>query len=177
MTTDVTSQTSGDPIAQLNTIFRDAFGAVLGDAGRKIDPLVRAGQNPDYGDYQVNGVMGLAKQARTNPRELAGRIVEAASGALDAIAEPAEVAGPGFINIRLKPVALAAMLDGFDTPRLGVSPDADTRPIAIDLCGVNIAKQMHVGHLRSTIIGDTLARVMERCGRTVHRQNHLGDWD
>ncbi len=176
MATDQETRNSGDPVAQLDTIFRDAIGAVLGDAGRDADPLVRTGQNPDFGDYQVNGVMGLAKQARTNPRELAGRIVEAASGALDAIAEPAEVAGPGFINIRLKPTALAAMLDGFDTPRLGVTPDADTRPIAIDLCGVNIAKQMHVGHLRSTIIGDTLARVMERCGRTVHRQNHLGDW-
>ena len=175
-TTDETLETSGDPVAQLDMIFRDAIGAVLGDAGRDADPLVRTGQNPDFGDYQVNGVMGLAKKARTNPRELAGRIVEAASPALDAIAETAEVAGPGFINIRLKPTALAAMLDGFDTPRLGVSPDADTRPIAIDLCGVNIAKQMHVGHLRSTIIGDTLARVLERCGRTVHRQNHLGDW-
>ncbi len=176
MATDQAPRTSGDPIAQLNTIFRDAFGAVLGDAGRDADPLVRTGQNPDFGDYQVNGVMGLAKQLRTNPRELADRIVEAASGALDTIAEPAEVAGPGFINIRLKPVALATMLDGFDTPRLGLSAEADTRPIAIDLCGVNIAKQMHVGHLRSTIIGDTLARVLERCGRTVHRQNHLGDW-
>ena len=175
-TTDETLETGGDPVAQLDTIFRDAIGAVLGDAGRDADPLVRTGQNPDFGDYQVNGVMGLAKKARTNPRELAGRIVEAASPALDLIAETAEVAGPGFINIRLKPTALAAMLDGFDSPRLGVTPDADTRPIAIDLCGVNIAKQMHVGHLRSTIIGDTLARVLERCGRTVHRQNHLGDW-
>ena len=176
MATDQASRTSGDPVALLETIFRDAFGTVLGDAGRDADPLVRTGRNPQFGDYQVNGVMGLAKQARTNPRELAGRIVEAAAGALDAIAEPAEVAGPGFINIRLKPEALAAMLDDFDTPRLGLAPDADTRAIAIDLCGVNIAKQMHVGHLRSTIIGDTLARVMERCGRTVHRQNHLGDW-
>ncbi len=171
-----TSRTSCDPAVALEAVFRDAIRSVLGDEHVDADPLIRVSQNPDFGDFQVNGVMKLAKQMKSNPRELAGRIAEAAAASAGAIAEPLEVAGPGFINVRLKSTAIDAMLGVMDTPQLGLAPDTDTRPIAIDLCGVNIAKQMHVGHLRSTIIGDTLARVLERCGRTVHRQNHLGDW-
>ena len=171
-----TPLTTGDPVSILDSIFRSAIRSVLGDEYRDADPVIRASQKPEFGDYQANGVMSLAKQVKTNPRELAGRIADAAAQGLDAIAEPPEVAGPGFINIRLRATALASMLSAMDTPTLGLQPDTDTRPIVIDLCGVNIAKQMHVGHLRSTIIGDTLARILERCGRTVHRQNHLGDW-
>ena len=171
-----TSRASCDPTTVLDTVFRAAIRSVLGDEFADADPLIRVSQNPHFGDFQVNGVMKLAKQTKSNPRELAGRITEAAAAGLHEIAEPLEVAGPGFINVRLKATAIGAMLGAMDTPQLGVTLDTDPRPIAIDLCGVNIAKQMHVGHLRSTIIGDTLARVLERCGRTVHRQNHLGDW-
>ncbi len=167
---------SGDPTTVLDAAFRGAIAAVLGDEHRDADPMIRASQNPSFGDYQSNAAMSLAKRVGENPRALAARIAAAAAPALGDVAERPEVAGPGFINIRLRPQALARMLAAMDTPQLGISPDTDTRPIAIDLCGVNIAKQMHVGHLRSTIIGDTLARVMERCGRTVYRQNHLGDW-
>jgi arginyl-tRNA synthetase len=170
------SRTNCDPTTVLEGVFREAIRSVLGDDYADADPLIRVSQNPEFGDFQVNGVMKLAKQTKSNPRELAGRIAEAAAAGLDEIAEPLEIAGPGFINVRLKTTALDAMLGAMDTPQLGVKPDTDTRPIAIDLCGVNIAKQMHVGHLRSTIIGDTLARVLECRGRTVHRQNHLGDW-
>ncbi len=176
MTTAQTPRTSCDPTTVLEAVFRDAIRSVLGDDYADADPLVRVSQSPDFGDFQANGVMKLAKQTKANPRDLAGRIAEAAAAGLDEIADPLEIAGPGFINVRLKTTAIDAMLGAMDTPQLGVSPDTDPRPIAIDLCGVNIAKQMHVGHLRSTIIGDTLARVLERRGRTVHRQNHLGDW-
>ncbi len=176
MATCQTPRTDADPVSVLDAVFRNAIRSVLGDVYRDADPLIRASQKPEFGDYQANGVMSLAKQANANPRELAGRIAHAAAQGLDGIAEPPEVAGPGFINIRLLPTALASMLSAMDTPELGLQPDTNPRPIAIDLCGVNIAKQMHVGHLRSTIIGDTLARVLERCGRSVHRQNHLGDW-
>ncbi|MHC4967210.1 MAG: arginine--tRNA ligase [Planctomycetota bacterium] len=165
-----------DPLSLLDVAFRNAIASVLGDDYQNVDPLIRASQNPAYGDYQVNCAMSLAKRAGMNPRRLADKIAVAAAAALEPIAEPPEVAGPGFINIRLKPRAVGRMLMAFDTPHLGVAPDPDPQPIAIDLCSVNIAKQMHVGHLRSTIIGDALARILQRRGRKVYRENHLGDW-
>jgi len=165
-----------DPLSLLDVAFRNAIASVLGDDYQNVDPLIRASQNPAYGDYQVNCAMSLAKRAGMNPGQLAGKIAAAAAAALEPVAEPPEVAGPGFINIRLKPRAVGRMLMAFDTPQLGVAPDPDPQPIAIDLCSVNIAKQMHVGHLRSTIIGDALARILQRRGRKVYRENHLGDW-
>ena len=95
---------------------------------------------------------------------------------LDDVAETPEVAGPGFINIRLRPERLGAMLESVDDERLGLPGPGAGHSIAVDLCGVNVAKQMHVGHLRSTIIGDAIARLHEELGWTVHRENHLGDW-
>ena len=165
-----------DPLSLLDAAFRNAIASVLGDDYQNADPLIRPSQNPAHGDYQANAAMSLAKRSGMNAGRLADRIAAAAAASLDHIAEPPEVAGPGFINIRLKPRAVATMLAAFDTPRLGVTPDPDPQPIAIDLCSVNIAKQMHVGHLRSTIIGDALARILERRGRKVYRENHLGDW-
>jgi arginyl-tRNA synthetase len=163
-----------DPIALLDTALRRAIRAVLGDAAADADPLIRPAQNPDFGDFQANAAMSLAKKAGCKPRDLAERIVAAAD--LSGVAKPPEVAGPGFINIVLEPDTLAGMLDAMDAPALGVTPDADPHPIVIDMCAVNVAKQMHVGHLRSTIIGDALGRVLESRGRTVMRENHLGDW-
>jgi len=151
-----------------------AFGSVLGDEHKNANPVVRLSQNPQFGDYQINGIMGLAKKMGQNPRELAEKIV----GAIDltGFAESLEVAGPGFINVTLTLAMLVQLCEEMDTPSLGVTPSHDPHPVAIDLCGVNVAKQLHVGHLRSTIIGDSLARVFERLGRTVYRENHLGDW-
>ncbi|MHC4948090.1 MAG: arginine--tRNA ligase [Planctomycetota bacterium] len=165
---------TADPIARLDAALRKAMVDVVGAAGGDTDPLLRPSQRPELGDFQANAAMGLAKQVGAKPRELAERIVAVLD--LGELAEPPEVAGPGFINIRLRPAALAAMLDAMDDAALGVRPDPDRHPVVIDLCGVNVAKQMHVGHLRSSIIGDTLARALERLGRTVLRENHLGDW-
>ena len=138
------------------------------------DPLIRNTANPELGDFQCNAAMGLAKRVGQPPRDLAQKLVEVVD--LEAIAEDLEIAGPGFINIRLKTDALANALGDMDNEQLGVEASDDPRPIVVDLCGVNVAKQMHVGHLRSTIIGDSLARVLERRGRHVLRENHLGDW-
>ncbi|MHC5022770.1 MAG: arginine--tRNA ligase [Planctomycetota bacterium] len=168
------SHLAADPAAVLDAAFRRAIVSVLGEGYADADPLIRPSQNPQFGDYQANCAMPLAKQTKTKPRELAEKIVAAAD--VSAIAEPLEVAGPGFINITLKPDALARLLEAMDDASLGVAADPDPHTVAIDLCGVNVAKQMHVGHLRATIIGDALARVFERLGRTVHRENHLGDW-
>ncbi len=162
------------PKQTISSAVRAAFSVVLGDGYKDSDPVVRLSQNPKFGDYQINGIMGLAKKLGQNPRELAEKIVGAIN--LDGFAQSLEVAGPGFINVTLTPSMLVDLCVGMDTVSLGIKPDGDTHPIAIDLCGVNVAKQLHVGHLRSTIIGDSLARVFERLGRTVYRENHLGDW-
>jgi arginyl-tRNA synthetase len=150
------------------------FGSVLELQWSDIDPVVRKSQNSKHGDFQANGAMGLGKQNGINPRELAQKVVDETD--FGNIVESAEVAGPGFINIRLTNESIVSMLHIMDTCDLGIKPDIDTHPVVIDLCGVNVAKQLHVGHLRSTIIGDTLARLYERFGRKVYRENHLGDW-
>jgi len=150
------------------------FGEVLGVEASKVDPVLRKSQNPEHGDFQANGAMALGKRHGQDPRELASRVVECAD--FGDIVESALVAGPGFINIRVSNHAIVSMLEQINECDLGVEPDQDSHPVAIDLCGVNVAKQLHVGHLRATIIGDTLARLYERLGRTVYRENHLGDW-
>lgn len=150
------------------------FGEVLGVAWSEIDPVVRKSQNEEHGDFQANGAMALGKRHDQEPVGLAQKVVEVAE--FGDTVERATVAGPGFINIRLTNHAIVSMLHQMDKDDLGVQKDEDTHPVAIDLCGVNVAKQLHVGHLRATIIGDTLARLYERLGRTVYRENHLGDW-
>jgi arginyl-tRNA synthetase len=166
--------TSADPAQRLDHALRAAIAAVTGAAPAECDPQIRPSGNPQFGDFQANFAMALAKQRGTNPRQLAADVLAKAD--LAGIASKAEVAGPGFINIHLSGDALAAALDAFDTPALGIAPAQAAHAVTIDLCGVNVAKQMHVGHLRATIIGDTLARVHERLGRKVWRENHLGDW-
>lgn len=163
-----------DPAAALGRAFRTAIAARTGLPDTACDPQIRPSGNPQFGDFQANFAMALAKQLGTNPRQLASDVLAATD--LAGLADRAEVAGPGFINIHLSGSALAAALDALDTPALGIVPTTATHAVTIDLCGVNVAKQMHVGHLRATIIGDTLARVHERLGRRVWRENHLGDW-
>jgi len=170
-----------DPIEILSERFLAAMRSAFGnDLPESADPLITASRNPQFGDFQSNAAMPLGKVFGRPPREIAASIVTHLD--LADIAEPIDattaIAGPGFINIRLKSETLAAMLDALDEPNLGVTPpaDADRRTVVVDLCGVNLAKQMHVGHLRATVIGDTLARIFERLGHRVVRQNHFGDW-
>jgi arginyl-tRNA synthetase len=138
--------------------------------------VVRPATDPKFGDYQANGIMGAAKKLKRNPRELAMEVVKLAD--ISGICETPEVAGPGFINLRLKPafVADALLKINADPARLGI--DAVTKPerIVVDYSGPNIAKEMHVGHMRSTILGDSFARMLEFQGHEVIRQNHIGDW-
>ena len=126
-----------------------------------------------FGDFQINGVMGAAKSLKQNPRELAQKI--AGLLATNPLFTAAEVAGPGFINLRLNPEFIAAQLSAADS-RLGVAPVAKSKTVVIDYSSPNLAKEMHVGHLRSSIIGDSLARVLGFLGHKVIRQNHVGDW-
>ncbi len=151
--------------------------------------IVRPSTDPKFGDYQANGVMGLAKKVKTNPRTLAEEVVKNLD--LGDICEPPEVAGPGFINLRLKAHFLAERLleisydyvdetypDGIRRPypRFGISQVANPKTIVLDFSAPNIAKEMHVGHLRSTIIGDCIWNLLQFLGHEVIPQNHIGDW-
>ncbi len=142
--------------------------------------LVRPATDAKFGDYQVNGVMPLAKQLKTNPRKLADQIVAKLKqeSSIENQVSSIEIAGPGFINLRLKPEFIAEnlLLINKDTSRLGVSETDRPKTIVVDFSGPNIAKQMHVGHLRSTIIGDCICRTLEFLGHNVIPQNHIGDW-
>jgi arginyl-tRNA synthetase len=165
-----------DPVQLLGERFRAGIAAAFPQAG-DVDPAVVPSRNPEFGDYQSNVAMGLAKRLGLKPREVAEQII--AKVDLGEIAEPltaASIAGPGFINVRLRGEALAKLVERLDRPELGIEPPAKPKTIVVDLMGVNLAKQMHVGHLRSPIIGDALARTFERLGEKVIRQNHVGDW-
>jgi arginyl-tRNA synthetase len=139
--------------------------------------VVRPATDPKFGDYQANGVMALAKQIKTNPRKLAESVVALLD--LSDLCDPPEVAGPGFINLRLKPQYVAAELLRVAAENgecLGIPTAASPQTVVVDFSSPNIAKEMHVGHLRSTIIGDCLCRLLEFEGHKVIRQNHIGDW-
>jgi arginyl-tRNA synthetase len=138
--------------------------------------IVRPSTDPKFGDYQANGVMGLAKKMKTNPRKLAEEVVKNLD--LSDICQEPEVAGPGFINLRLKPEFLADRLLEINKHISDLAIDKTNKPktVVVDFSSPNIAKQMHVGHLRSTIIGDCICRILECLGHNVIRQNHIGDW-
>ncbi len=136
--------------------------------------VLQAAKNADFGDFQINGVMGAAKKAKQNPRELAQKVADALAG--NRIIETAEVAGPGFINLRLRSDFLAEHVQAaLNDKRLGVA-EAERQIVVVDYSSPNLAKEMHVGHLRSSIIGDSIARVLRYLGHEVIAQNHVGDW-
>ena len=148
-----------------------AFGSEFADA----DPILRQATNPKFGDYQANLAMGLAKRLNQKPRDIADAIKEKLTLG-DAITA-AEVAGPGFINLTLNPELLASQLAlMFQSDRLGVTKTDPPAKVVVDYASPNLAKEMHIGHLRSTIIGDAIARVLEFQGQDVIRHNHIGDW-
>ena len=163
--------------AQLSQQVTKALKSILGDALPEgfTSAAVTASQDLRFGDYQSNAAMVLAKQVRMNPRELAGKVIEELSKECS-IAQ-VEIAGPGFINFRITPEyyaeRMAAMLHD---ERLGVPVTDTPKTLVIDFSAPNVAKPMHVGHIRSTIIGDTLARLARFMGHTVITDNHIGDW-
>jgi arginyl-tRNA synthetase len=158
--------------SQLDERVRQAGSGVLPAEVVGADPQIRVS---DHADFQANGVFSLAKQLRSNPRELASRV---AAGLLpDDLIASCEVSGPGFLNLTLSDKAIWRQLGlRLSDPRLGLPHAAAGKVTVIDYSQPNIAKEMHVGHLRSTIIGDALVRIMEFGGTTVVKQNHLGDW-
>ena len=159
-----------DPIATITNLLEPIFAELNG--GAPADPAVRPS---DRADAQINGALALAKKIGSNPREIAQRVVD--SGVLDGVAGDLEVAGPGFINVTFSPAFLAAQLgDIAADDRLGVPPAADVKTVIVDYSAPNVAKEMHVGHLRTTLIGDALVRMFDLLGHHVIRENHIGDW-
>lgn len=161
---------------KLHSILSQEIETAFEKAGISGSPIVlQAAKNADFGDFQINGVMGAAKASKQNPRELAQKVVEALVDSR--LFASAEVAGPGFINLRLAPEFLAAQLNQNSADdRLGVATVNPVQTVVIDYSSPNLAKEMHVGHLRSSIIGDSLARILSHLGHKVVRQNHVGDW-
>ncbi|MGC8714855.1 MAG: arginine--tRNA ligase [Leptodesmis sp.] len=162
-------------IAQLKSQFQNALVAAFGEDFANTDPLLVPTSNPKFGDFQSNVAMSLAKPLGQAPRAIAEQIVQHL--ALADMCEPPAIAGPGFINLTLKTSYLEDQLTRMQTdPRLGVEQTKNPQRVIVDFSSPNIAKEMHVGHLRSTIIGDCIARILEFEGHDVLRLNHVGDW-
>ncbi|MGF1705906.1 arginine--tRNA ligase [Enterovibrio baiacu] len=160
----------------IQALLNDKVSAAMVAAGAPegSPAAVRQSAKPQFGDYQANGIMGVAKKLGGNPRDFAQKVLDVLD--LDGIASKTEIAGPGFINIFLDTEWLAAQADAaLSDSRLGVA-EADKQNIVVDYSAPNVAKEMHVGHLRSTIIGDAVVRTLEFLGHNVTRANHLGDW-
>jgi len=177
---------NGQLLAAMERAFPEAAAAALA-AGQPLDPQLAPASKPEFGDFQANGALPLAKPLGQPPRAIATAIVAqlAADPAFGALCEAPQIAGPGFINLTLRPERLAAEVQArLGDARLGVPSVAaeaaaagePLAPVIVDFSSPNIAKEMHVGHLRSTIIGDALARVLEFRGHPVLRLNHVGDW-
>lgn len=162
-------------LEQLKARFEQALVAAFGTEYTGVDPIIVPASNPKFGDYQSNIALSLAKQLGQQPRAIAEQIVQQLN--VTDICQPPTVAGPGFINLTLRPDYLEAQLSTIQADsRLGVPVAKTPQRVAIDFSSPNIAKEMHVGHLRSTIIGDCIARVLEFQGHDVLRLNHVGDW-
>ncbi|MBI3411179.1 MAG: arginine--tRNA ligase [Planctomycetes bacterium] len=154
--------------------FQDALHSLVADPG-PLAAMVRPTQDVKHGDYQANCAMSLGKTLGKKPREVAQEIADGLD--LGDELEKPEIAGPGFINLRIRPDWMARQLQAIaEDERLGVSKVAPAKNYVIDFSSPNVAKPMHVGHLRSTIIGDSLTRLLRFLGHTVITDNHLGDW-
>lgn len=154
---------------QARTAIHKAFG--LG-----ADPVVRWSNKPEFGDLQINAAMAIAKSIGQNPRDIATKILDSLDLNHLVDTKP-EIAGPGFINVTFSDTALAKYAQELlSDNRNGVGKVQDPKRIVIDYGGANIAKEMHIGHIRSTIIGDALNRILSFLGHTIIKQDHLGDW-
>ncbi len=161
-------------LAELRQRFLEALDPLVDDPDRLLQMILPA-QDPRFGDYQANCAMPLGKERGSSPREVAGEIIEGLQ--VEDLCEPVEIAGPGFINLRLRDDWLTDQVNQLvHDPRLGVVGTERPTTVVIDYSSPNVAKPMHVGHIRSTVIGDTLARTLRFLGHQVIADNHLGDW-
>jgi arginyl-tRNA synthetase len=162
-------------LEKLKNQFELALVAAFGSDYSGVDPMLVSASNPKFGDYQSNAALSLAKQLGKPPRAIAETIIQHLD--VSDICDTPSVAGAGFINFTIKPAYLEAQLNAIQTDsRLGIPLAKNPKRVVVDFSSPNIAKEMHVGHLRSTIIGDCIARILEFQGEDVLRLNHVGDW-
>ncbi|MCB9858681.1 MAG: arginine--tRNA ligase [Phycisphaerales bacterium] len=169
-------------ISQVRNEIARALVIAIGEDARGVDPLVKPATDAKFGDYQCNVAMSLGKTLGRKPRDVAQAVVDGLGDST--LFEAPEIAGPGFINLRLRTERLSTSLEevpsiaDVESDRLGISlvTGEERRRVIVDYSSPNVAKEMHVGHLRSTVIGDVIARVIAFQGHEVIRQNHLGDW-
>jgi len=164
-------------LTELKDRFQSALGPLVDDPDQLPDLLgmIRPAQNPEFGDYQANVAMPLGKKLGKPPREIAEQIIAALD--VDDLCETPEIAGPGFINLRLKPDWLTSAVESArQDERLGCKPIAKPQKYIVDFSSPNVAKPLHVGHVRSTVIGDALCRILKFRGHDVTSDNHIGDW-
>jgi arginyl-tRNA synthetase len=159
---------------ELKSRFRSVLSGIVKDPTELLS-MIRTAQDTKFGDYQANVAMPLGKRLGKPPREIAAEIISKLD--LDDLCEPPEIAGPGFINLRLKPEWLVERLNqSIDDERLGVSLADEPLTFVVDYSSPNVAKPMHVGHIRSTVIGDALCRTLRFLGHRAISDNHIGDW-
>jgi arginyl-tRNA synthetase len=164
-----------ETIAHLKECFEQAIVAAFGTELTGTDPILVPASNPKFGDYQANVAMSLAKKLGMAPRAIAEQIIQHLN--VSDICEPPTVAGAGFINLALKTQYLEAQIKAIQADsRLGISPTQNPQRVIVDYPSPNIAKEMHVGHLRPSVIGDAIARILEFLGHDVLRLSHIGDW-
>ncbi|WP_373479686.1 arginine--tRNA ligase [Geminocystis sp.] len=162
-------------IEKLRHLFTETLTQLFGENFSHIDSLVVPASNPKFGDYQCNIALSLAKTLQQSPRVIAQTIIDNLK--IDDFCETLEIAGPGFINIKIKSDYIAQQIKlAYKSDNLGVTKIEESSKVIVDFSSPNIAKEMHVGHLRSTIIGDSIARILEFRGYDVLRLNHVGDW-
>ncbi len=162
-------------LAELRRRFRPGLEELAGSRADELLAMIRPSQDTKFGDYQANCAMPLGKQLGRPPREIAAELVSRLQ--LEDLCDPPQIAGPGFINLRLKDAWLAAHANAaFNDARLGVEPAETTRTYVVDFSSPNVAKPMHVGHIRSTVIGDAIYRILKFLGHHAIADNHLGDW-
>lgn len=160
---------------QLTDRFKRAISTAFGAEYTGVEPMLVPASNPKFGDYQSNIALSLTKQLGQPPRAIAERLIQQLD--VTEICQPPVVAGPGFINLTLKTAYLEAQMSNIQVdPRLGVTVAKTPKRVIVDFSAPNIAKEMHVGHLRSTIIGDSIAHILEFRGHDVLPINHIGDW-
>ena len=158
----------------LKSRFETALQSITDDVAPLLE-MIRSSQDPKFGDFQANCAMPLAKQLSKSPREVAAQIIAAME--ISDLCEPPEIAGPGFINLKLKDNWIVDRVNSIaGDDRLGVPSSRNPRHVVVDFSSPNVAKPMHVGHLRSSVIGDAICRTLKFAGHKVTSDNHIGDW-